>query len=143
MRRWIEELLSERKVDLALCYSSGVAPFVMAHPQLRRVMDFVDVDSDKWRQYAQAHHGLTRMIYRREARRLADFERTVAAQFDASVFVSKAEEAFFRQQVPAAAGNVYGIPHGVDGEYGAPQRACANPYKLGDRDEVCPGTRTS
>jgi polysaccharide biosynthesis protein PslH len=139
MRRWIEGLLSERKLDLALCYSSGVAPFVMAHPQLRRVMDFVDVDSDKWRQYAQANHGLTCMIYRREARRLAEFERTVAAQFDASVLVSEAEAAFFRQQVPAAADNVYGIPNGVDGEYWDPQRACANPYQPGERAVVFVG----
>ncbi|TAL88934.1 MAG: sugar transferase, partial [Rhodanobacter sp.] len=60
MRRWIEGLLTERKLGLVLCYSSGVAPFVMAHPQLRRIMDFVDVDSDKWRQYAQARRGVAR-----------------------------------------------------------------------------------
>ena len=139
MRRWIEGLLEESKLDLAVCYSSGVAPFVMAHPQLRRVMDFVDVDSDKWRQYAQAHHGLKRMIYQREARRLAEFECTVAAQFDASVLVSEAEAAFFRQQVPAAAGKVHGIPNGVDGEYWDPQCIHANPYRPGERVVVFVG----
>ena len=139
MRRWIEGLLSERKVDLALCYSSGVAPFVMAYPQLRRVMDFVDVDSDKWRQYAQANRGLKRMIYQREARRLAKFERAVAAQFDASVLVSEAEAAFFRQQVPAAAEKVHGIPNGVDGEYWDPQRVYPNPYGSAERAVVFVG----
>jgi sugar transferase (PEP-CTERM/EpsH1 system associated) len=139
MQRWIEGLLIEHKLDLALCYSSGVAPFVMAHPQLRRVMDFVDVDSDKWRQYAQANHGLKRMIYQREARRLAAFECTVAEQFDASVLVSEAEAAFFRQQVPAAAGKVHGIPNGVDGEYWDPQRTYANPYPSGQRVVVFVG----
>jgi len=139
MRRWIEGLLAERKLDLALCYSSGVAPFVMTHPQLPRVMDFVDVDSDKWRQYAQAHRGLTRMIYQREARRLAKFERKVAAQFDASVLVSEAEAAFFRQQVPAAAGKVHGIPNGVDGEYWDPQRIYPNPYQPAKRAVVFVG----
>lgn len=139
MRRWIEGLLAERKLDLVLCYSSGVAPFVMAHPQLRRVMDFVDVDSDKWRQYAQANRGLTRMIYRREARRLAGFERKVAAQFDASVLVSEAEAEFFRQLAPATAGRVHGIPNGVDGEYWDLQRAYANPYQPGERVVVFVG----
>jgi sugar transferase (PEP-CTERM/EpsH1 system associated) len=139
MQRWIEGLLIEHKLDLALCYSSGVAPFVMAHPQLRRVMDFVDVDSDKWRQYAQANHGLKRMIYQREARRLAAFECTVAEQFDASVLVSEAEAAFFRQQVPAAAAKVHGIPNGVDGEYWDPQRTYANPYPSGQRVVVFVG----
>ncbi|MEO7051059.1 MAG: TIGR03087 family PEP-CTERM/XrtA system glycosyltransferase [Rhodanobacter sp.] len=139
MRRWIEGLLSKRKVDLALCYSSGVAPFVMAHPQLRRVMDFVDVDSDKWRQYAQANRGLKRVIYQREARRLAEFEHAVAAQFDASVLVSEAEAAFFRQQVPAAADKVHGIPNGVDGEYWDPQRIYPNPYRSAERAVVFVG----
>lgn len=139
MRRWIEGLLAERKLDLALCYSSGVAPFVMAHPQLRRVMDFVDVDSDKWRQYAQANRGLTRLVYQREARRLAEFERAVATQFDASVFVSEAEAAFFRQQVPAAAGKVHGIPNGVDAEYWDPRRACVNPYRPAEHAVVFVG----
>jgi sugar transferase (PEP-CTERM/EpsH1 system associated) len=139
MRRWIEGLLAERKVDLALCYSSGVAPFVMAHPQLRRVMDFVDVDSDKWRQYAQANRGLTRMIYQREAHRLAQFERTVAAQFDASILVSEAEAVFFRQQVPVAADKVHGIPNGVDGGYWNPQRVYPNPYRPEERAVVFVG----
>lgn len=139
MRGWIEGLLTEHKLDLALCYSSGVAPFVMGRPQLRRVMDFVDVDSDKWRQYAQAHRGLTRMIYQREARRLAQFEHTVAAQFDASVLVSEAEAGFFRQQVPTAAGKVHGIPNGVDGEYWDPQRIYPNPYRPAERAVVFVG----
>jgi len=139
MRRWIEGLLAERRLDLALCYSSGVAPFVMACPQLRRVMDFVDVDSDKWRQYADANRGLKRMIYRREERRLAAFEHEVAARFDASVFVSEAEAAFFRRQVPQAAGKVHGIPNGVDSGYWDPQRDHANPYRPGERVVVFVG----
>lgn len=139
MRRWIEGLLAERKVDLALCYSSGVAPFVLAHLQLRRVMDFVDVDSDKWRQYAQAHRGLRRLMYRREARRLAEFECAVAVQFDASVLVSEAEATFFRRRVPAVAGKVHGIPNGVDGEYWDPQRVYPNPYRPAEHAVVFVG----
>jgi sugar transferase (PEP-CTERM/EpsH1 system associated) len=139
MRRWIERLLTEHKPDLALCYSSGVAPLVMHHPQLRRVMDFVDVDSDKWRQYAQNHVGVKRMIYRREARRLAAFERAIAEQFEACVFVSDAEAAFFRQQVPTWADRVHGIPNGVDTEYWDPHRTYPDPYHSGERAIVFVG----
>jgi sugar transferase (PEP-CTERM/EpsH1 system associated) len=124
---------------VAVCYSSGVAPLVMTHPQLPRVMDFVDVDSDKWRQYAQAHRGLKRMIYGREAHRLAQFERAVAVRFDASVLVSESEAAFFRQQVPAAAGKIHGIPNGVDGDYWDPARTYANPYRESERAVVFVG----
>ncbi|MFC5524274.1 TIGR03087 family PEP-CTERM/XrtA system glycosyltransferase [Rhodanobacter ginsengisoli] len=139
MRSWVERLLAEHKLDLVLCYSSGVAPFVMRHAQLRRIMDFVDVDSDKWRQYAQNHGGLTRMIYRREARRLAEFERAIAEQFEASVFVSEAEASFFRQQVPTLADKVHGIPNGVDTEYWDPHRTYPDPYQPGERAIVFVG----
>ncbi len=139
MRRWVERLLAEHKPELALCYSSGVAPFVMRHTQLRRVMDFVDVDSDKWNQYAQQAGAVKRQVYRWEARRLAEFERTIAAQFDASVFVSEAEAAFFRQRVPESAGRVHGIPNGVDAAYWDPQRACSSPYRPGERVVVFAG----
>ncbi len=133
MRRWVERVLAEQKPALAVCYSSGVAPLVMPHAHLRRVMDFVDVDSDKWRQYAQARRGAARMIYRREAGRLAHFEHAIATQFDASVFVSEAEAAFFRQQVPGSAGKVHGIPNGVDTEYWNPQQPWPSPYRQGER----------
>ncbi|TAL84402.1 MAG: TIGR03087 family PEP-CTERM/XrtA system glycosyltransferase [Rhodanobacter sp.] len=139
MRRWIERLLVKEKLELALCYSSGVAPFLMPHPQLRRVMDFVDVDSDKWRQYAQSHRGLKQIVYGREARRLAEFERTVATQFDASVFVSKAEAGFFCRDMPEPAGKVHGIPNGVDAVYWDPQRIYSNPYRQGERVVVFVG----
>ena len=140
MRHWVERLLADHELELVLCYSSGVAPFVMRHTQLRRVMDFVDVDSDKWHQYAQqARGGVKRMLYQREARRLAEFERTIATQFDASVFVSEAEAAFFRHLVPESAGRVHGIPNGVDAGYWDPQRACSSPYRPGERAVVFVG----
>lgn len=139
MKRWIEGLLVEQNIELALCYCSSMAPYVTAHPQLRLVMDFVDMDSDKWRQYAQANRGPAGMIYRREAQKLGEFEQTIATQFDASVFVSEAEAKFFRQQLPAAADKVHGIPNGVDGEYWNPQRYYANPYRPDERVVVFVG----
>jgi sugar transferase (PEP-CTERM/EpsH1 system associated) len=139
LARWVERLLADRRVDAALCFSSGVAPFVLPHPELRRVMDFVDVDSDKWRQYAESHGGAAGMIYRREARRLAAFEGAIAEEFDASVFVSEAEAEFFRREVPESADKVFGIPNGVDPGYWNSQPAFPNPYLPGERVVVFVG----
>ncbi|HEV7123444.1 MAG TPA: TIGR03087 family PEP-CTERM/XrtA system glycosyltransferase [Rhodanobacter sp.] len=139
LQRWVDEVISEHHPELALCYSSGVAPFVKHKSELRRVMDFVDADSDKWRQYARSHNGLARTIYAREARKLAAFERAVATQFDASLFVSEAEAKFFREQVPAAAGKVHGIANGVDGGYWNPHLVYANPYSTDTRAVVFTG----
>jgi sugar transferase (PEP-CTERM/EpsH1 system associated) len=128
LQRWVDSLCAAHKIDLVLCCSSGVAPLVMRHGELPRVMDFVDADSGKWQQYAGTARGVMRMVYRREARQLAAFERIVAAQFDASLFVSDAEAAFFRRQQRATAGKVYSVANGVDGGYWDPQRGYPNPY---------------
>ena len=134
MQRWVERQLADRTLDMVLCYSSGVAPLVMRHAELHRVMDFVDVDSDKWHQYARQVQGVVkRMLYRREATRLAKFERAIAEQFDASVFVSEAEAAFFRKLVPESAARVHGIANGVDAGYWDPDRVCSTPYQSGER----------
>ena len=139
LRRWVQRLVAEVNPALVLCYSSGVATLVDQHAPWRRVMDFVDVDSDKWRQYALTHRGVKRMIYRREARRLTAFERTIAEQFDASVFVSEAEAVLFRRMVPASADKVHGIPNGVDTDYWDPRRGYPDPYPSGERAVVFVG----
>lgn len=139
LRRWVQEVLAEHRPDVVLCFSSGVAPLVMGDVASRRVMDFVDADSDKWDQYAKAHRGLARMVYRREARELARFERAVAARFDASLFVSEAEATFFRNANPEVAAKIHGVPNGVDAAYWSPAHACASPYGPGERVVVFTG----
>jgi sugar transferase (PEP-CTERM/EpsH1 system associated) len=139
LRRWVEKVLAEQQPDVVLCFSSGVAPLVMRDTDARRVMDFVDADSDKWHQYAEAHRGLARMIYRREFRTLAHFERVVATRFDASLFVSEAEAAFFRGANPDVAERVHGVPNGVDAAYWDPAQTHASPYRSDERAVVFAG----
>jgi sugar transferase (PEP-CTERM/EpsH1 system associated) len=95
---------------------------------MRRIVDFVDVDSDKWRQYAQHKRWPVSWLYRREAERLLAFEKNVASLFDASIFVSSAEAALFRRLVPEASGRVGFLDNGVDRDYFSPERDYDNPY---------------
>ena len=139
MRRWVGRVLAEQQPDVVLCFSSGVAPLVMRDTGTRRVMDFVDTDSDKWHQYAEAHRGLARMIYRREAHTLARFERAVATRFDASLFVSEAEAAFFRGANPDIADKIHGVPNGVDAAYWNPAQGHVSPYQPDERAVVFAG----
>lgn len=131
MQRWVDGLVGSGKIDVALCYSSGVAPFLMQHDRLPRVMDFVDADSDKWQQYAREPGNRLRLLWRREARCLERFEREVATRFDASVFVSAAEAEFFARKLPTRSGQIYGVANGVDAAYWDPQGAYPDPYPAG------------
>ncbi|MDA3919115.1 MAG: TIGR03087 family PEP-CTERM/XrtA system glycosyltransferase [Salinisphaera sp.] len=117
MAAWVDDLLATRPIEAVIAFSSTMAPYVVDAPQVRRILDFVDVDSDKWAQYAQATRGPMRWVYAREARRLAEGERQLAEVFDASIFVSEAEASFFRAQAPRAADRVHAIGNGVDADY--------------------------
>lgn len=122
LKRQVRAWQAERTYDVAFCYSSPMAEYVRAgHAEsargaMVRIMDFVDVDSDKWLQYAAHTEQPMRALYRFEARALAAYERKIAEEFDASILVSSAEAAMFRTVAPKAR-RVVDIPNGVDAEY--------------------------
>jgi hypothetical protein len=67
------------------------------------MIDFCDLDSAKWTQYAGDHRWPMSWLYRREGRQLLAFEREAAAG-DASLFVTEAEAELFRRPRPRSAG---------------------------------------
>jgi polysaccharide biosynthesis protein PslH len=94
----------------------------------RRVIDFGDIDSDKWTQYANNQVGLSGWLYRREGRRLEVFEGLGSRTFDLSLLVSPEEVALFRDNHGASAGSVDYVSNGVDSRYFAPASDRVSPY---------------
>ena len=134
MADWVDRTIADHHIDRALVFSSAVAPYLLGrgHAGLRRVIDFVDVDSDKWAQYAETTNRLTRWIYRREAVRLLALERRIAQEFDGSVFVSAAEADLFRKVAPESADKVSFAYNGVDTVYFDPELPLQSPYAEGE-----------
>lgn len=133
LAHWIEQRRREFKFDAVLVFSGAMAQYVMNDywKALPRVIDFVDVDSDKWRQYAESKVGIMRFIYQREARKLLEFERKVAIEFDASVFVSEHEREMFAELAPECAEKIFAVNNGVDiGRYDL-NLNFENPYATG------------
>jgi sugar transferase (PEP-CTERM/EpsH1 system associated) len=138
MRRWVDARYADG-LDGVLVYSSAMARFVMEHRGTRRIMDFVDIDSDKWRQYAPTKSWPLSWLYRREARELLAWERRVAAEFDAGLFVSAAEAADFRVLAPESASKIDYFHNGVDAGFFSPDHDFANPFAPGKRAIVFTG----
>ena len=139
MSRWVNKVLLATPVQGVLVFSSAMAQYVMSAAGVRRVADLVDVDSDKWRQYAATRRWPQSALYRRESRELLRYERRIARHFDATVLVSAAEAKLFRELAPEAANKIYHINNGVDCEYFSPERAYANPYGEGEQVVVFTG----
>ena len=128
LRRWVDATIRAHRVDRCLVFCSAMAQFVDDQPGLRAVVDFCDVDSAKWQQYSASRAWPSSAIYRREAKRLLDFERAVARRSAASVFATAAEAGMFIGLAPESETSVHVVASGVDSAYFAPDAARPTPY---------------
>jgi sugar transferase (PEP-CTERM/EpsH1 system associated) len=106
---------------------------------LRQLTHYADVDSEKWKSYAQSHRGPMGWLYGREARTLLALERLGSAAFEATSFISDADAALYRQLAPECAARVRVIPNGVDTDYWDPSLPFESPYEAGSRPIVFTG----
>ncbi len=141
MREWVDGVVGDGAVDRALIFSSAMAQYVLGKSARRlvRVADYVDVDSDKWRQYGESRRWPMSWLYRREGRRLLGFERAAAACFDQVIFVSAAEAGLFQGLAPEVADRVSAVENGVDTEYFRSDVPVDNPYSPTERALVFTG----
>lgn len=129
MASWVQKTIAEQGIRRVVVFSSQVAQYVEhLGSDVRRLVDFVDVDSDKWSQYAATARWPMSVVYRREARLLRDYERRIANAFDVSLLVSQQEAALFKRLVPEAESKVVAMSNGVDHEYFSPAHDLPNPY---------------
>jgi len=130
LARWSGDLMRQRDIKHVFVFSSSMAQYASSETakHARRVVDFVDIDSDKWRQYAGAKPWPARWIYGRESRTLLEFERRIAAETDVSLFVSESEAALFRELAPESTGKIRALNNGVDYEFFDPAVELDSPF---------------
>ncbi|MGE0744143.1 MAG: TIGR03087 family PEP-CTERM/XrtA system glycosyltransferase [Rhodospirillales bacterium] len=141
MRAWVHGHARRGNLAGVFVFSSAMASHVLdaGFDPRRIVLDYGDVDSDKWRQYARRKHGPMRWIYAREARTLAAFEHAAAASASATLFVSEPEAALFRAQAPDVADRIRVVENGVDHRYFDPAVNLSDPFPAGARAIVFTG----
>lgn len=122
MKRWVWDRVKHDDIDRVFVFSSQMAPYALGHTSQERrvVMDFVDIDSDKFAQYAKESRWPKSRLYAREAKLLQAFEKQVARHVDVSLFVSDAETAMFRRIAGSYAHTVDTLHNGVDLAYFSP-----------------------
>ena len=121
--------------DAVICFSSPMAEYLFRCSSLKKklrpgrpvpknlkpvlIMDFCDVDSQKWRQYAANSRFPMNLVYGVESRRLFKYEKMINRLFHHSVFVSNHEVDVFRK-MNTKARNLTAVPNGVDHDYFSP-----------------------
>jgi sugar transferase (PEP-CTERM/EpsH1 system associated) len=139
LAQWSRETIARHLIETAVVFSSSMAQYVERRSDLAMLVDFVDVDSAKWSEYASAHRWPMSWLYRREGERLLAHERSVAQRARRSFFVTDGEAALFRRLAPQSAGSVETMGNGVDAGYFSPDPERASPFEADELPLVFTG----
>lgn len=122
-QQWVSNTIAEQGITRVFCYSSGVAQFVEnLVGNTIRVIDMADIDSDKWRQYAENKSFPTKLIYQREYALLSRYESSLLDSMEHIGLVTQDEvNLFCTMHKGRHADKVVKIANGVDVEYFNPQ----------------------
>lgn len=110
--------LAERRFDLIFVHCSSVAPYVADIRTIPKILDFGDMDSQKWLIYSKFRRFPMSLGYRLESVKLRKAEEDLAKNFNICTCTTKAELETL---------NSYGVsvqtdwfPNGVDTKYFCP-----------------------
>ncbi|WP_338426018.1 TIGR03087 family PEP-CTERM/XrtA system glycosyltransferase [Sphingopyxis kveilinensis] len=113
----VDALIGQGRISHIVAFSGQMAQYLPARFDGPVLMDFVDVDSAKFATYAeQDKRQPLHWVHKREARMLGAYEAEVARRATASLFVSEAEAALFRQRSGLGRDKVLAVENGIDAD---------------------------
>ena len=111
----------KHRFDACIASASSLGPYLRL-PELsgvRKLVDVMDVDSEKWRDYARTSRGPRSWLYGCEAAAVRRLEREILGLADAVTLVSQQEADLLRNV--AGDGPIHAVKIGVDLNYFTPQ----------------------
>jgi sugar transferase (PEP-CTERM/EpsH1 system associated) len=125
----IRKLVRENEFDLVFVHCSSVAQYVADLRDVPKILDFGDMDSQKWLEYARFKPFPLNLGYRLEGAKLHAEEKRLANRFDYCTATTRAELDSLRAL--GADTQTDWFPNGVDHEFFAPG---PEPY---DPETIC------
>ena len=114
---WVKSILKSKKIDAVVVFSSAMGQYAIFQNEVPVLVDFVDVDSAKWAQYADNRFWPLSWLYRREGAKLLAYERALAMRSKRSFFVTDNEVELFCKLAPECRPVVESMCNGVESDY--------------------------
>ena len=118
LARRIRRLLRSTAFDVVFVHCSSVARYVSHAANVAKILDFGDMDSQKWLDYARLRPFPLNLGYRLEGMKLVAEEKRLARAFDVCTTTTRAEWNTLESYATGAATDWF--PNGVDSDYFAP-----------------------
>lgn len=114
LRQYASELVNAGEIDLIFLFSAATGPIVADGNKIPILTDLVDVDSQKWISYGEQAVWPLSWIYKREGKKLGQYERQLTEKSSFSMLVSDQEAELFSSLAPDVEAKVKAVPNGVD-----------------------------
>lgn len=115
----VQKKIRDEKFDLLFVICSSMAQYVFDNDSIPKVIDLVDVDSEKWIQYANRTCFPYSWVYSLEAKRLRRYEKDINRVFNNCLVVTPEEKKIF-SLFSLYSDKIITISNGVDEEYFKP-----------------------
>jgi hypothetical protein len=129
LARRIRERLAAERFDLIFVHCSSVAQYVSQVTGIPKILDFGDMDSQKWLEYAAYKPFPLSLGYRLEGIKLVAEEKRLARQFDVCTATTRAEWETLESYGTGVA--TAWFPNGVDSDYFTPAEPPYDPDTIG------------
>jgi polysaccharide biosynthesis protein PslH len=114
----VKELLASKRWDLIFVHCSSVAQYVEHVTDIPKILDFGDMDSQKWLEYANYKPFPLSLGYRWEGHKMLTAEKQLAKRFDLCTATTRAEWETLNSYGTGTASDWF--PNGVDAEFFKP-----------------------
>ncbi len=128
LKRRIDELLVREKFDLIFVHCSSVAQYVEDVQGIPKILDFGDMDSQKWLEYARYKPFPLSLGYWLEGSKMLAAEKRLAGKFDLCTATTRAEWETLHDYGAARATDWF--PNGVDAQFFKPDGEAYDPDTL-------------
>jgi polysaccharide biosynthesis protein PslH len=118
LRARIESAWQKKKFDAVMVHCAFVAQYTLGLSGGLRILDYGDMDSAKWMDYAEHRRFPLSLGYAIESRKLRRYERAMAERFDRITITTQGEKEEFKTLGVPRPCTV--IPNGVDGNFFQP-----------------------
>ena len=124
----VRKLLASQHWDLIFVHCSSVAQYVAHVTDVPKILDFGDMDSQKWLEYAGIKPFPLSLGYRLEGLKMQAAEKRLARRFDLCTATTRAEWQTLEDYGTGAATGWF--PNGVDAGYFSPSDQAYEPETL-------------
>jgi polysaccharide biosynthesis protein PslH len=122
----VQDLLARQRFDLIFVHCSSVAQYVEHVQGIPKILDFGDMDSQKWLEYRHYKPFPLSLGYALEGQKMLWAEKRLARKFDLCTATTRAEWQTLEDYGTGAASDWF--PNGVDAEFFSPDPKTGGAY---------------